>query len=135
MTANHCMKKKSLNFIVPLVIYPFDVMVSLGEKDEDVIKRLKKTNVQESEFHLIEMDGKPGQGRAVIFDCGASIIRLWNYPTYAEDYGSLAHEIFHIVSFVMYKIGQPLEVRVSDESYAYLIGYLTKEIYKKINNA
>jgi hypothetical protein len=79
------------------------------------------------------MDTKTSQGRAVIFECGATIIRLWNYPTYPEDFGSLAHEIFHAVSFVMYKIGQTLEIRVSDESYAYLIGYLTKEIYKKLN--
>lgn len=128
------MKKKSLNFIVPLIIYPFDVMVSLGEKDDAVITRLKKTNVSEDELHLIRMDDKSGQGRSVIFDCGATIIRLWNYPTYPEEFGSLAHEIFHAVTFVMYKIGQTLEIRVSDESYAYLIGYLTKEIYKKMNN-
>lgn len=108
-------------------------MVSFGETDEQVIKRLNKTNVRKDEYHLItEMKG---QGRAVVFDCGATMLRLYNYPKYPEDYGSLSHEIFHIVSFVMYRIGQPLEVRVSDEAYAYLIGYLTKEIYKKINNA
>jgi len=69
-----------------------------------------------------------------MFGCGATIIRLWNYPTYPEDFGSLAHEIFHAVSFVMYRIGQTLEIRVSDESYAYLIGYLTTQIYKKLNS-
>lgn len=32
------MKKKSLNFIVPLVIYPFDVMVSIAETEGQLEK-------------------------------------------------------------------------------------------------
>lgn len=52
-------------------------------------------------------------------------------PKSVTDYGTLAHEIFHAVTFILTRIGMSL-TNESDEAYAYLIGYLTKEIYKHI---
>jgi len=41
----------------------------------------------------------------------------------------IAHEIFHVVEFLMDKLTMSL-CQENDETYAYLIGYITKEIYK-----
>ena len=49
------MKSKSKNFIIPLVVYPFDVMVSLGETDEQLKKALSKYNVEWETFMECEL--------------------------------------------------------------------------------
>ena len=119
---------KSKNFIIPLVVYPFDVMVSLNQTDKQLKKELDR-------FENCEWDDDmkcPGVGRAIITNKNHSIIRLRNYPTTNVDYSHLQHEIFHIVTFVMEKIGLKLCLLKSDEAYAYLIQHLTKEIYDRI---
>jgi hypothetical protein len=68
-----------------------------------------------------------------MFSTNTSILRLRCLPETPEDFGRLAHEVFHIASFVLDRVGMKLKVMASDEAYAYLISYLTEEIYKKIN--
>lgn len=120
---------KKANFIIPLVIYPFDVMVSLGETDEQLKKSLKKTSIDWDDLMICR-----GVGRTFMDDSGRGIIRLKSYPHTCEDYGVLQHEIFHYVTFIMDKIGMKLNLCDSDEAYSYLIGYLTTQIYLKINS-
>lgn len=121
------MKSKKLNFIIPLVVYPFDVMVSLGESDEDLKKAMQKFNVDWSDNMKCV-----GQGLFYMTQQNQSLIRTWNYPKTPEDYGSLQHEIFHCVTVLLDKMGMKFIPLKSDEAYAYLVGYLTTEIYKKI---
>jgi len=124
------MKKKSLNFIIPLVVYPFDVMISFGETDQKLIATLKRNGiVDEEELKLVLMSG---MGRYCMFNNNSSLIRLWTYPEYAADYGTLAHEVFHATTYILDKIGMDFTLKISDEAYAYLIGYITTEIYKKL---
>jgi len=124
------MKKKSLNFILPLVVYPFDIMVSFGQTDKEVIAALNKYGItDEDELKLVTLNGV---GRYCMFSNNASLIRLWTYPEYAEDYGTLAHEIFHAVTFILDKTGMDIQLKVSDEAYSYLIGYITTQIYKRL---
>lgn len=120
------------NFIIPLVVYPFDVMISMGENDSSLFKKLRSTNVGEHELVNAKFDGDIGLGRYCMFECGASLIRIRNYPKSNSDFGNLQHEIFHAVVSVMWRIGMKLEIYVSDEAYAYLTEYLTTEIYKRI---
>lgn len=126
------MPSKSKNFIIPLVVYPFDLMVSFGETDEQLFARLRKTNVKEDEFNNAAFDGDECKGRYCLFKCGASLIRLRHTPKTSADFGYLHHELFHAVSGIMWRIGVQLEIKVSDEAYAYLIGYLTEQIYTHI---
>lgn len=117
----------SKNFIIPLVIYPFDVMVSLGETDEELKSSLKKVNTEWDDNMACV-----GKGRFYMTEQKQSIIRLSVYPKTNEDYGTLAHEIFHAVTHILNVVGMKLAFFKSDEAYAYLMGYLTTEIYKKI---
>jgi hypothetical protein len=119
------------NFIVPLVVYPFDVMVSLGETDKELFDKLRKKGISEDELQEVVLK-RTTLARYCLFDCGASLIRMRNIPKTNSEYGHLQHEIFHAVSSILWSIGMKLEIKTSDEAYAYLIGYLTQEIYKMI---
>lgn len=121
------MKPKSNNFIIPLVVYPFDVMVSLGETDEQLKSKLKPFGVSWSDdMQCI------GIGRFCMNEKNQSIIRLKHYPKTPQDFGCLQHEIFHCVTHLLNRMGMKLILLKSDEAYAYLVGYLTEQIYNKI---
>lgn len=125
------MKQKSKNFIIPLVVYPFDVMVSLGETDVEVVNRLNKFGIDTSDNSMWNFE-ENGIGRCIIFPTNQLLLRLAHYPISNEDFGTLQHEIFHAVHFLMRKLRMKLNMK-NDEAYAYLIGYLTTEIYEKIH--
>lgn len=124
-------KSKSLNVIIPLVVYPFDVMFSFGETDEQVVTRLNKYGIDTTDNKGWTFE-ETTRGRCIIFEGNQTLIRLLEYPETVEHYGCLQHEIFHAAHFIMRKMGFKLKVS-SGEAYAYLIGYLTEQIYKKIN--
>lgn len=124
------MKNKSINFIIPLVVYPFDVMISLGENDEALFAKLKKHGVDITDTNL-HVYSDTAEGRCVLFKGNQTLIRMYRLENTPEWHGNLAHEVFHSVEFIMERVGMKLTIE-SDESYAYLIGYLTTEIYKRI---
>lgn len=120
---------KSLNFIIPYVIYPFDVMVSIGEANEVLRKKLLKHGANIKDIDLEHTDTH--RGRCIMFPGHQTLIRLYHIPKTAQHYGYLQHEIFHAVEFLMDRIGMPL-TRKTDEAYAYLIDYLTNQIYSRL---
>lgn len=109
------------SFIIKLHVYPFEVMVSIGQKKTEINKGLKKYRLK------VNREGN----YTVIFDTGQILISLADLPTKPRQYAIMQHEIFHAAFFLMDKIGIPLN-KTNDEAYAYLIGYLTQEIYSKI---
>lgn len=121
---------RSLNFIVPLVVYPFDVMISIAETDEQLRKSFKKYSIEEDE--LWKWPHETAEGRFCLFPTNQGLIRLRRLPKTPQQYGYIQHEIFHYVTSVLDRIGMKLIIQESDEAYAYLIGYLTTEIYKRI---
>lgn len=124
-------KDKKLNHIIELVVYPYDVMVSFGQTDEELKEVLSTYKLDEHDIDKAMFgSNETVQGRAVAFSNNASLIRLRHYPVTSKDYGNLAHEIFHCATFVMERVGIKFDLNVSDEAYAYLVGYLTKEIYE-----
>src|SRR5687768_3308735 len=118
---------KKMNFIIPLVVYPFDVMVSFGETNEEIDKILIKYGLTSDDVSLATFTSKTVQGRTVMFASNQTLIRLPRIPKTNREYADLAHEIFHAVSYIMHRIGMPLKIQKSDEAYAYMVGYLTEE--------
>lgn len=57
-------------------------------------------------------------------------VHIYLKPNAAKDV--VAHEIFHVVEILMRAIGQPYG-EVPNETWAYLIGWITKEYYKFIS--
>lgn len=113
--------------VIPLHIYPFDVCVSINQTDAQVLKDLEN-NGDESNWDLLVNLPSTCLGRAVISPSNLSVIR---FSVGKEiPHSVIAHEIFHIATFIMSRVGMKLKLMVSDEAYAYLIGYLTDEVYK-----
>lgn len=126
-------KVKSFNVIIPLVVYPFDVMVSAGQTDKELCKELSGKGIDvEKERELWELASPTAPGRTAMFSSGQTLLRLRHFPDTSFDYGCLAHEVFHVVTFIMWKIGMKFKVMKSDEAYAYLVGYLTEQIMEVI---
>ena len=115
------------NFIIPWEIYPFDVMVCIGECHGDIIKRIEKTGykLSDEEKEKLWMIGK---GRTVMLEGGQIILRV----NKSKMDGNFAHEIFHTVSFLMDRIGVKLTYD-SEEAFAYAIQFLTNKIIKELN--
>lgn len=124
--------KKGTHFIIPIVVYPFDVMVSVAETDLSLVTSLLRRGIDKEDVTAICYKNPQSTGRTVMFSGGQTVLRLRKYPKCPVTKGVLAHEVFHAVHFILDRIGTPLEIEKSDESYAYLIQYLTKEIYNKL---
>lgn len=126
-------KQKTLHKIITIEIYYRDFILSIGESDEILEKKLKKINITQEEIDRIKYDDKPIKGRAFGFENGAMILRLKHFPNTPYLQGFMAHEIFHITTFFMDKAGMGkmnLESgEGNDEAYAYLCGHITEKIY------
>ncbi len=123
-------------FLVNLEIYPMSVIVSINQNTTQAEKSLKKifgktplTLKNEPLFSSME---EVWDGRCAMLDSNDVYITLYKIPEHDNVHGVLAHEIFHATTFIMYRIGGAFELNVSDEAYAYLLGFITKKIYEKL---
>lgn len=123
-------ENKSMNFIIPLVVYPFDLMVSINQSNDEIEESLKENGVDYSDVN-VRSESSTRKGRTIMFKGNQSLIRMFDFEDTPECKGYLAHEIFHCVEFVFDRIGMKL-CRKSDEAYCYLVQYLTTQIYKNL---
>lgn len=114
-------------FILNSPIYCLDTLVGLGT---DPTKLIKKFNTL-GDFKAIP-DNFSGEGRTEIFEGGASILWTKEFPETPSDFGVLSHEIFHLVTLILDQRGIKFSFDC-DEAYAYYIGFITEQIYKKIS--
>ena len=99
-------------------------MVAFCATHEEVLKKIRKTGykLNQEEINALKRDSA---GRTTMLMGGQVIIQLANYPKPGSPV--LAHEVFHTVFAIMDRIGIPLS-NDSDEAYAYLVQFLTKEL-------
>ena len=129
------LKKRSetlqLGFSIPLHIYPCEVLFSFRQDDEELARMLKDKGAPQKAIdeELAKMGEYTG-ARYVFYKNGIGLIRMRQVPTTPVHISYLSHEIFHIVANIMDYIGMPLETTKSEEGYAYLVSYLTEEVFK-----
>lgn len=129
---------KSYNIIIPLVLFPFDIMFSVGETNEQFDKtlfdRLQKCDydsLKRSEQVIWNL-GDTHRGRCVHnWDGGQTIIRTKGIDT-PEQHGTLAHEIKHAIDFILWHKLGIVPTKNNDELFAYAIGYVTEQVYKAL---
>lgn len=124
------MENRKTFFVVPLKIYPYKVIFSFGQTDIDLRKMLKSHKVSIEDNLGWESDNRV-EGNTTIFSSQHVLIRVEGYPTTPHDFNILHHELFHAVCFILTDIGMKL-TEDSVESYSYLIGHLTEQIYKQL---
>lgn len=116
--------------VIPLVIYPFDVCISINQSDKQLRKSMNGQDMTDSEG-LFDLP-KTTSARTVMLPSNLTIIRFKVHKDIRHDH--IAHEIFHAVTFIMERIGMEFIIMKSDEAYAYLIGYITKKVYEILKN-
>lgn len=122
------MRHRKMTEIITIDIYKKDVMVHFGDRDslERELKQYNVTNLQE----IIGGITSASVGRSVaVTDSGPFLLWMPRIPVTSEEFGTLSHEIFHTVCFIMKGIGAEFSDD-SEEPYAYLVGYLTEKILK-----
>lgn len=115
-----------MNKIIPIDIYSTDCLVVFGNKEELEAELYKLCGVGDWVVHTDDID-EQCCGKAIRLSSGQIVLWMPQKPHDAKDYGVLAHYIFHCASFLMERIGVSPSSE-SEEAYAYLIQYLTKEI-------
>lgn len=131
--------RKRLNTIIQIGHYPFDLMLSFHESDEQFIESLKKFGVYDINDPSVRLVAEmeklcEADGRYLMFRGHQSVIRLTRFPQKgrATDMALLNHELLHAVHFFCAEVlNAPLNEDTA-EVYAYLFQYLTEEIYKHI---
>lgn len=127
-------KINKINFIVSYELFPFDVMFSFGETDDEITKALMKHIPKEQHSDIKDvMYSANGTGRCAMLSCGATVVRLKGIPKSAINFANLQHEIFHAVEFLFWKIGVKHDPETNGEVYAYTIQYLTERVYEKLS--
>lgn len=130
-------KKHGISFIIDLVVYPFDILVSIEQSDKDFMRDIRK-NIPPNCLKEFEKDSsilnlrETTNGRTISLESGETIIRLKKWPITPRDSGIVAHEILHAVTFILWRMGIHFEIEKTDEVYAYLIGYITQKFYEKL---
>jgi hypothetical protein len=116
-------------FTVNYTVYPFDLMIFVNEPYKNIKKTLKKRLPIdfETKKRIKELKGE-FEARTVMFPGRQTCIVFKS-----TKHNVIVHEVFHAVEFLFRSIDIPLTLE-SGEAYAYLIGYITDEIYKKIGN-
>ena len=126
------MTSNSTYFIVSLGVFPFEIMFSINESDDVLLKRLRKYKIDEEELLKFVYDYEHSNGRTTMFKTNHTVIRLTKKNDNFDVVGTLAHEIFHAVTFILDEIGVKFKLGVSDEIYAYCIGHVMKIAFKEI---
>lgn len=129
-----------MNFILDVPPYPAQIMVSINQSNEKLIRAVKKWKIIDKRSCLTFVEAieeEKGTGKdlgGMIHDLtgtGIMILRVYRPIKSPESRGNLAHEIFHIAEKVADFVGIK-HCSGSSEAFAYIISYLTEEIYKKI---
>ena len=119
-----------MKFIVPIDVYDTDVLVYFG-KPKKFLKYIKP-KIDKETYQEIKNAIFVSNGFAVESKTRQNILFMPAVPNTVKEYATLAHEIFHIVTAILSARDIPLD-RNTEECYAYLIGWITKCIYRGIN--
>lgn len=110
--------------VIPLEVYGHDIMISIGQTDEDLYKEIKE-NISEKDFKKY-MTNQKAIATTHKMRTGCILIR---FRDNIDNLGIVAHEAFRVIVFLFKKLGIQYCYE-SEEAYAYALEYLTNEILK-----
>ena len=125
------MKKKekgAISFGIDVSIYNTYVIVVIGQS-KYINKCLSKRGLKKIDISNV----KGAAGYTFQLEEGILLWLKQKPPFTAFNMGCLVHEIFHCTEFILSRVGLKLSKK-SDEAYAYLMGYITENIFNTINN-
>lgn len=126
------MKKEETNKIIHIDVFSRDLMVHFGDK-ESLKKALKPFLTKKVIKYVLDEIDFSGCGYT-LYNSKKGVFLVWmpGKPSTPDEFKFLVHELLHATVATMEAIGvEPSES--SEESYAYLIGYLTGEVIKEFS--
>lgn len=123
-------------FVIYIPIYDRDLLVVFGDKDYLAQQVSEAYDVPMSDAYMVIEDIDRYTAGRSYFNEWKGIRFLWmpKEPEKPQEYATLAHEIFHAAFGIMNEIGASPS-NDSEEAYAYMVSYLTKEIYASLNDS
>lgn len=119
-----------MNFVIRLIPYSFDLMVSIDQTDKQLHTNLKRYGVEWDDSLSMS---PTNTGKAVMLPSNHVIVRIKKkHRNKYRVMAVVAHESFHAATFILDQLGFKFMLEVSDEAYAYLLDYIAGEIYKKL---
>lgn len=119
-------KSAHKNFILSWELYPFDVMVSVGETTDQVLKRIRRTSYKLTDEEVEQLNmGPTHKGRTVMLRGGQTILRLTRFNGDPDSVATLAHEAFHAVEFLFARIATTHRDE-GEEPWAYALEWLMR---------
>jgi len=110
--------------IIPIDLYGHDIVVSIGQIDDDLYDLIKE-NISRKRFDKL-LGNQTAIATTSKFKNGCIIIR---FSKDIKDIGIVAHEAFHAIIFLFEKIGIQFSYQ-SEEAYAYALEFLVNQILK-----
>ena len=118
--------------IIGIDLFNRDILVCFGSKDF-LVENLSKY-VDDTECTSVSEDINVGtSGRSIMLSGGQIVLWMPSLPESGEELGTLSHEIFHVAVMVMKKAGVGF-CADSEEVFAYLIGYITKNVTEMLTS-
>lgn len=116
-------------FIVNCQVYPFEILVYYEKNKKQLIKYLQTILPANTIKELNKLT--LSRGKSIMFSSGQTLLWLERKPKTVFDLAVLSHEIFHCACFILARVGIKYSKK-SDEAFAYLIQYISNEIYKNL---
>lgn len=132
---SHTKKKPApaFHFTFSMEVYNYELMFSVGEADAKLATALRRKGINPHPA-MIDYGGDTCPAKYAFWQENLfGLIRMRVLPETSRQFAALAHEIFHIVSWFMEHMGFELDAAKSGEAYAYLISYITDQIYTEMN--
>lgn len=120
---------------IPVKIYSRSISCAIGYNDVELFplidKKLKGWCKNKAELKVIKDRVEGCGGLAYMFEGGHLFLWVRSFPENANSIAVLSHEIFHIAEYILDHIGMELCWKTR-EAYAYLIEYITREIFENL---
>jgi len=122
---------KPQQFVINIGVYRREILVCINYSDEEVESAVIEWGVDEQKAKEVATT-RDFAALAYILDNRDCVIRLDATEINPKFHDHVAHEISHCAFAILDYVGIKLGNK-SEEAYAYLIGYITREFYEKLS--
>lgn len=124
--------KRKAGFVIPIDVFNSAVLISFNQSDKKLRDLAIKNNADLDQLEIFISASLKYQGLAGKLSDGSILIRINPIEDRYSLMSVIAHESFHAAHYIMEEAGIKFKMDISDEVAAYLIGYISKNIYKKL---
>ena len=112
-------------------VYKNNLLVAIDEPTAAVVRCIERQTKSKLADCDVDMLRIRGDARSVAFSGGARVMRLPRYKHTPYWYAILAHEAYHVATFLIDHVGIKRS-EASDEAVAYEVEFAVRKILEKV---